>query len=189
MININLLSVVMPPSIYCGWSTRNTFGGGKFTGEENSTLGEFSAVNMKHCGSCNVRKHIEIKGSDKYVTLDISLKFGSLDKMIITSSESKYSLGRSRKGLITSLGLKSKARPKKYKNSRYAILNVSMKNLSKIIREFENLLYKSYERRRPKHEPTDSYFYLARQLAKCMTRADALNSHIYPVRIEMTGMK
>ena len=64
-----------------------------------------------------------------------------------------------------------------------------MKDLSKIIREFENLLYKSYERRRPKHEPTDSYFYLARQLAKCMTRADALNSHIYPVRIEMTGMK
>ena len=35
----------------------------------------------------NVRKHREIKSSDKYVTLDVSLKFDSLDKMRITSSE------------------------------------------------------------------------------------------------------
>ena len=34
-------------------------------------------------------KNKEIKGSDKYVTLDISSKFDSLDKMKITSSESK----------------------------------------------------------------------------------------------------
>ena len=44
---------------------------------------------MKNCGRRNVRKHIEIKGSDKYVTLDISLKFDSMDKMKITSSDSK----------------------------------------------------------------------------------------------------
>ena len=50
-----------------------------------------------------------------------------------------------------------------------------MKELSKIIREFEKLLYKIYERRRPIHEPTDSYFYPARQLAKFMMRSDALN--------------
>ena len=35
------------------------------------------------------------KGSDKYVTLDISLKFDSLDKMKTTSSESKIKLERS----------------------------------------------------------------------------------------------
>ena len=29
------------------------------------TLGEFTAVNTKYCGSINVRKHIEIKGRDK----------------------------------------------------------------------------------------------------------------------------
>ena len=46
-------------------------------------------MKMKNCGRCNVRKHIEIKGSGNYVTLDISLKFGSLDKTIITSSEPK----------------------------------------------------------------------------------------------------
>ena len=81
-------------------------------GEENLTLGEYTDVNMKNCGRCNVRKHIEIKGSDKYVTFDISLKFDSLDKMRIVSSESKVKLGRSRKGLITFLGLKAKTRPK-----------------------------------------------------------------------------
>ena len=63
---------------------------------------------MKKCGRLNVRKHRDIKGSDKYVTLNISLKFDSLDKIIITSSESKVKLGRSRKGLIISLGIKAK---------------------------------------------------------------------------------
>ena len=33
-----------------------------------------------------LRKNIAIKGSAKYVTLDISLEFDSLDKMKITSS-------------------------------------------------------------------------------------------------------
>ena len=70
-------------------------------------------MNMKKCGCHNVRKHREIKGSDKYVTLDISLKLGSLENMIITSSELKDNFGRSVKGLIISLGLKAKASPKK----------------------------------------------------------------------------
>ena len=109
--------------------------------------------------------------------------------MIITYSEPKYNLGRLGKGLITSLGLKAKARPNKHKKASYAILNFSMKKLSKIIREFDKLPYKSYERRMPKHDPTDSYFYLARQLEKCMMRDDALNSHVYPVITEMAGMK
>ena len=70
-------------------------------------------MNMKNCGRCNVSKHTDIKGSDKYVTLEIFLKFDSLDKMKITSSESKYNSGISGKGLITSLGLKGKVRPQK----------------------------------------------------------------------------
>ena len=117
------------------------------------------------------------------------MKFGSLDNMRITSSEPKYNLGISGKGLITSLGLKAKARPTKYKKSRYAIVNVSMKDLSKIIRGFERLTYKNYEMRRPKHDPTDSYFYLARNLAKFIMRYFVLNLGNYPVRTEMTGEK
>ena len=88
MMNMNLLEVVTSPSIYHGCSTRKTFWEEKFTGKEKL----FSDMNMKNCGCRNVRKHREIKGSDKCVTLDISLKFDILDKMKITSSESKEKL-------------------------------------------------------------------------------------------------
>ena len=112
-----------------------------------------------------------------------------MDKMIIIYSESKDNLVRSGKGLITSLGLKSKASPNKYKKARYAIVNFSKKDLSNIIREFDKLSYKSYERRGSKHEPTDTYFYPEIHLAKCMVRADYLNTDNYPVRTEITGTK
>ena len=144
---------------------------------------------MKTFGRRNVRKQIEIKGSDNYVTLEISLKFDSLDNMRIKSSKPKNNLGRSGKGLNNSLGLKAKVRPKKYKKSRYAIVSASKKNLSKIIREFDKLPYNSYDRRRTKHESTDSYFYLARQISKCMMISDVLNLHIYHVRTEITATK
>ena len=106
--------------------------------------------------------------------------------MRITSSWSKDNFVRSGKGFINSLGIKAKLIPKRYKNSRYAIGNVSKKELSKIIREFEKLPYKSYARKRPINEPTDIYLYPAIHLAKCMMRADVLNSHTYPVRTEIT---
>ena len=45
---------------------------------------------------------------------------------------------------------------------------------------------KGYVRKRPKHEPITSYFYLARQLDKCMMRYDAFSFHVEPVITEMT---
>ena len=106
---MKFLAVVTPPSIYHGCSTRKTLWEEKFTGKENL----FLAVDKKHCGRRNVRKHKDIKDSDKYVTLDISSKFDSLDNMKIKSSESKRKLERSGKGLINSLDLKAKVRPQK----------------------------------------------------------------------------
>ena len=82
--------------------------------------------------------------------------------MTIKSSESKEKLERSVKGLITSLGFKAKVRPQKYKKSRYSIRNVNKKYLSKIIKKFEKFEKLPYEKKRPKHEPTDRYFYLER---------------------------
>ena len=90
MMNMNLLAVVTPLYIYHCCSTCKMFWEEIFTGDENFTLGEFSAMNVKICGCHNVRKHRDIKGSDKYFTMEISLKFYSLDKIKITSSESKY---------------------------------------------------------------------------------------------------
>ena len=87
------------------------------------------------------------------------------------------------------MGIKTNVRPKENKNSRYAITNVSIKDISNIIKKFERFTYKGYVRNRPKHKPTDSYFYLARQLAKYMMRSNAFNSLVELVRTEMTGMK
>ena len=92
---------------------------------------------MKNCGRHNVSKLKDIKGSDKYVTLDISLKVDSLDKMKITSSDSKEKMERSVKGLITSMVFKAKVRLQKYKKARCAMENFSKKDFYKIIREFE----------------------------------------------------
>ena len=149
-MNMNLPAVVTPPPIYHGCSTRKKFW------EEKFTPGEFTHINMKNFGCHNVRKQRDIKNGEKYTTLFISLKFGSMDKMKITSSEPKYYLVRSGKGSITSLGINTIGRSNKNKKARYAISNVSMKDLSKIIKEFGKLPYEGYVRKRPKNEPTDS---------------------------------
>ena len=138
-MDMNLLEVETPPSISHGCSAQRTFWEEKFTGEEKL----FSAVNMKNCGRHNIRKHRNIRGSDNYVTLDISLKSDSLENMKTKSSES-ICFGKIRKGLITSLGFNAKIRPHKYKKARYAIRNVSKKDLYKIMTEFEKLTYESY---------------------------------------------
>ena len=76
---------------------------------------------MKNSSRRKVRKHKEIKGSDKCVTLNIyeilniSEKFDYLNKMETTSSESKVELERSGKGLVTALDFKTKARSKNTK--------------------------------------------------------------------------
>ena len=130
---MKFLVVVTPPYIYHGCSTRKTFWEEKFTGKKQDF---FECVSMRNSGQRNVRKHKEIKGSDKCVTLNmyeilnISEKFDDLDKMETTSSESKVKMEGSGKWLVTALALKTKSRSKKYKKSRYAIGNVSMKDLS-----------------------------------------------------------
>ena len=87
---MKFLVVVTPPSIYHGCSTRKTFWEEKFTGKRYL----FQSANMKKFGLRKVRKHKEIKGSDKIVTLNVSAKFDILNKMETTSSESKGKLGR-----------------------------------------------------------------------------------------------
>ena len=147
----------------------------------------FLSVNMKNCGRRNVRKHKEIRGSDEYVTLDISSMFDSLDKMKITSSESKRKLERSGKGLITSLGFKTKAGSQNYKKSRHAIEKVSEKDISKIIRKLEKIEKIPNKNMSPKHEPTESNFHLERQLAKCMMISDNLNWYDHGGYTKMTA--
>ena len=95
---------------------------------------------------------------------------------------------RSGKGLIKYLGFKAKVRPQKYKKAKYAIGNVSKKDLSKIIKEFEKIEKLPYDNKSLKNEPTDSYFHLARQPAKCMMISDNLNWHNHGGYTEMTAL-
>ena len=67
-INMKFLVVVTSPSIYHGCSTQKTFWEEKLTGKKYL----FQFMNIKNCGCRKVRKHKEIKGSDKYVTLNTS---------------------------------------------------------------------------------------------------------------------
>ena len=117
-MSMKLLAVVTPLSIYHGCSTWKTFW------EEKFTLGQFKPVNIKDCGCRNVRKHMEIKNGEKYITLGISLKFGSLDKMKITSSEPKDYFGRSVKGFIIALVLNTIVRSKKKSQGIPLIMSV-----------------------------------------------------------------
>ena len=61
---------------------------------------------------------------------------------------------------------------KKEKKARYDITNVSLKNISKLIKAFEKVTYEGYVRKRPKHELTYCYFYPVRQLDKYTMTAD-----------------
>ena len=80
---MKFLVVVTPPSIYHGCSTRKTFWEGKFISRKYL----FQSVNMKNCGHRKVMKQKEFRESDKIVTLNVSAKFDSLNKMETTSSE------------------------------------------------------------------------------------------------------
>ena len=83
------------------------------------------------------------------------------------------------KWLVTALALKTKAGSKKYKKARYAIGNVSMKDLSNKIKEFEKIVKVPYLKRTPKHEPTSSYFHIVVCLGECMMRCGENNHHVH----------
>ena len=106
----------------------------------------FSDVNMKNCGCCNVSKHRDIRGSDKYVTLDISMKFDSMDKTKIKYSESKEKLEISGKGLITYLGFKAKVG---HTNKKRQGMQSVRRTFRKLLRSLKNYLIKLMRRRGP----------------------------------------
>ena len=136
---MKFLVLVAPPSNYHGCSTWKTFWEEKFTGKEYL----FLFMNMKNYGCRKVSKHKEIKGSDKSVTLDISSKFDSINKIKTTYSESKGKLERSVKGLVTALDFKIKVRSQNYKSqgmpSEMSVRR-TFRRLSKSLRKLVNYL-------------------------------------------------
>ena len=70
----------------------------------------------------------------------------------------KRKIGNIRKKVDYISGFQSQSKAAKIKKARYAIGNFSKKDLSKIIREFDKFEKLPYEKKRPKHEPTGSFF-------------------------------
>ena len=71
------------------------------------------------------------------------------------------------------------SRVEKYKKARYAIGNVSMKDLSNKIKEFEIFLKVPHLKKTPKYEPTLSYFHLVECLRKFMMISGENNHHVH----------
>ena len=111
-----------------------------------------------------------------------------MNSMETTSSDSKGKLGIPGKGLVTALALKTKVRSQKYKKVRYDIGNVSMKDLSDIIKEFEKIVKVPYVKSIPKHEPTSSFYNLVRCIAECMMISDEHNQHVHISYTEDTAL-
>ena len=107
-----LAVVTLPPAIYHGLSTQKKLWEDKFT-----------RVNMASGVRRNVRKHREIKNSEKYTALDIYSELDCLEKREVTSSESRDYMGRSGKGMTTSLTLRAKWPNKKQKGNEFYYLN------------------------------------------------------------------
>ena len=66
----------------------------------------------------------------------------------------------------------------KQKKASYAIGNVSMKDLSNKIKQFETIVKVPYLKRTPKHEPTSSYLYMVECLGECMMRCGEKNHYV-----------
>ena len=56
-----------------------------------------------------------------------------------------------------------------------------------IIKEVDKIWKLPYDKKRPKNEPTESYFKLARHIEKCMMRSDNLNWYDHGGYKEMTA--
>ena len=81
--------------------------------------------------------------------------------------------------MVTALALKTKISSQKFKKKRYAIENVSKKDLSKIIKEFEKIGKVPYVKWIPIREPTFSYYHLVRFIAECMMRSYEHNWQVH----------
>ena len=130
---MKLLVVVTPPYIYHGFPTRKTF-----------WEGNFRLVNMKNGGRWNVRKQ---RGYQEWLEvhplghLFEIWWFGLYANRIFRS---KLLFGKISKGFYFISGSQDHWKVKEEENSKYAINNVIMNDLSPINKEFEKLPCKGF---------------------------------------------
>ena len=92
---------------------------------------------MTSFGRRNVKKHTEIKNSEKYIALEIYLKLGCMDNREVTYSESREYMGRLDKGLTTSLTIRTKS-PNNEQKARTNITAISNHYFNNLLKDFKN---------------------------------------------------
>ena len=98
-------------------------------------------------------------------------------------------MGVSGKGLITSLGPKAIRRSKTVKKAKFAITEVILKYVSNIFKEFKDVPYEGYVRKRSKQMPTDSYLYLTKHLTNFLMNTKKIINSRGLVRAQNMSMQ
>ena len=135
-----------------------------------------------------MRKNREIDNYEQYIDLDISLKLDCLNKREVTSSVSRVFMGRSGKGLTTSLTPKTKITDKKQK-SRTAITDITHQEFIKLFKKFKNLPHLCYKKKQVHNEPTEADFFLIKHLSKLLKTKNHVLLRTLRVKLEVVEKK
>ena len=158
-------AAVTPPSTPNGCSTRKNFW------EEKST-----PVNMTSFGRQNVRKHKEIKNIEQFIVLRVSLNLDCMYTMEVTYSESRDYVGRSGKRVTTSLTLNLK-KPNQEQKARTSNIAITNQDFREFLKKFKNLPYLGYKKKQVINEPTETYFFLIKDIYKTIKRKKHVMIH------------
>ena len=123
-----------------------------------------------------------------YEILKFSENFDSLNKIKTTSSESKGKLGRSGKGLVTALTLKTKSRSKKYKKGKVCHRKCQNEGPFQYYQRVWKVVKVPYVKSIPKHEPTSIYHHLVGCITECMLRCGEDSQHVHDGYTEETAL-
>ena len=97
--------------------------------------------------------------------MNVSLKFDYLDNREVTSSKSRYYVGRYGKSLTTSQALSTKI-PNKKQKARIAMTDITKQDFTNWLKYFNSSPYLGYKSKQGHNEPTEYYFLLINHVFK-----------------------
>ena len=87
--------------------------------------------------------------------MDISSKLSFLENREFTSSESEDYMGRTYKGITTSLDIRTK-RSNRKQNERFSVTGITNKDFRKLLKKFKISPYLGYKSKQVHNEPTEA---------------------------------
>ena len=96
------------------------------------------------------------------------MELGCLYKRKVASSGPSDYVGRSGRGLTTSLNIRSRRMSKNKQKARNTNICVAIQTFVEILEEFKDVYYTGYSRKKAKNQPTKSYYFLVKQISKLL---------------------